>query len=297
MRRLAVIDAPSNLGLRPPADDAVPGVYKLPGALRDAGLLARLGAGDRGVVTPPRYHPTWDGVHVRNERALATYTTALADRIGATLDHAEHPLVLGGDCSVLLGAALALRRRGRFGLLFVDAHSDFRHSGNTNGMRAAAGEDLALVTGRGDGLTALDGLSPYIRDGDVTLVGVRDDDPHLDELRAHGFGVITASGVAAIGARAAVRRALDHRELDGVWLHLDADVVDPAILPAVDTPARGGLALTDVAGLLDEAAASGCLTGLDVTILDPDLDPGGAQVALLADALVAGLTNHQGVAR
>ena len=39
MRRIVVLDAPSNLGLRPPAPNPVPGVYKLAGALRDAAAL------------------------------------------------------------------------------------------------------------------------------------------------------------------------------------------------------------------------------------------------------------------
>ena len=38
---------------------------------------------------------------------------------------------------------------GRIGLVFIDGHSDFRHPGNAPYVGAAAGEDLALVTGRG----------------------------------------------------------------------------------------------------------------------------------------------------
>jgi arginase len=37
----------------------------------------------------------------------------LADAIGRVLDAGDFPLVLGGDCSILLGAMLALKRRGR----------------------------------------------------------------------------------------------------------------------------------------------------------------------------------------
>jgi arginase len=58
-RSIVVIDAPSNLGLRPPLPGVVPGVYKLAGALRDQDILARLGAREGGVVTPPRYMPDW----------------------------------------------------------------------------------------------------------------------------------------------------------------------------------------------------------------------------------------------
>ena len=56
--------------------------------------------------------------------------------------------MLGGDCSILLGNLLALRRRGRYGLLFVDGHADFYHpEANPNGE--AASMDLAFATGRG----------------------------------------------------------------------------------------------------------------------------------------------------
>ncbi len=77
-----VLDAPSNLGLRPPAPGVVPGVYNLAGALRDQELLARLGAQDGGVVTPPRYLPDWDGHTTRNAPAIAAYSQRLADRVG-----------------------------------------------------------------------------------------------------------------------------------------------------------------------------------------------------------------------
>lgn len=59
VRVIRILDAPSNLGLKPPAPDVVPGVYKAPWALREAGILAELGAVDAGVVVPPRYVATW----------------------------------------------------------------------------------------------------------------------------------------------------------------------------------------------------------------------------------------------
>lgn len=76
-RPVALIDAPSNLGLRPPADGASPGVYKLAGALRDNGLLDGLGALDGGVVVAPRYSAVWQpGDGVRNERAIERYSSS-----------------------------------------------------------------------------------------------------------------------------------------------------------------------------------------------------------------------------
>jgi arginase len=132
---IALLDAPSNLGLRPPEPDAVPGVYKLAGALRDQQLLERLGARDAGVVVPPRYGSSWDGKTVRNLEAIAAYSLKLAARVESILRRDEFPLVLGGDCGILLGNLLALRRFGRTGLVFVDAHSDFRHHAQRLGLR------------------------------------------------------------------------------------------------------------------------------------------------------------------
>ena len=66
--------------------------------------------------------------------------------------------VLYIDCSIVLGPLLALRRRGRYGLAFLDGHADFQHpSDEPNGEVASL--DLAVATGRGpDLLTNLEGL-------------------------------------------------------------------------------------------------------------------------------------------
>src|SRR5262249_1833844 len=130
-RPVALVDAPSNLGLRPPADGAPPGVYKLAGALRDNGFLGRPDPTARGVVAPRYSAISQPGDGVRNEAAIERYSSKLADRVERLLDDGFFPVVLGGDCSVLIGNQLALRRRGRFGLAFIDGHSDFRHLGNS----------------------------------------------------------------------------------------------------------------------------------------------------------------------
>src|SRR2546421_2068313 len=81
-RQVALIDAPSNLGLRPPAEGVSPGVYKLAGALRDNRLLDGLRAFDGGVVVAPRYSAvSQPGAGVRNENAIERYSSRLADPI------------------------------------------------------------------------------------------------------------------------------------------------------------------------------------------------------------------------
>ncbi|MFF5449557.1 arginase family protein [Streptomyces sp. NPDC012888] len=295
MRNLVLVDAPSNLGLRPPAPGTVPGVYKLAGALREQGLLGRLGAREGGVVVPPRYdRGGWkEGDGVFHAGPLAAYTVALADRLERHLRAGEFPVVLGGDCSIQLGASLALRRLGRYGLAAVDGSADFRHPGNedVNGpVGAAGGEELALATGRGQAdLSDLEGLGPYLRDEDVRLFGLRDGDGDLPELRGAGIFAATVGEIRERGAAAVARRALDGLlppVTDGFWVHLDADVLDPSVMPAVDGPDPGGLFPAELAGLLRVLVGSPRCVGLNVTIYDPDLDPGGRAGALLADLVV-----------
>jgi arginase len=74
------------------------------------------------------------------------------------------------------------------------------------------------------------------------------------------------------------------------WLHLDADVLDDAIMPAVDYRLPGGLSWPELEALLAAARATGRLAGLEVTIFNPRLDPTGAIAGALTDGLVAGLT-------
>ncbi|MGB2569867.1 arginase family protein [Micromonospora citrea] len=298
MRRIAVLDAPTNLGLRPPTSTSVPGCAKAPGALRDHGLLARLRARDAGCLTPPRYDPgDWrPGDGVCHAREISGYSVTLADRIGAIIDRGEFPLVLGGDCSVLLGSALAMHRLGeavggRIGLVFVDGHSDFRHPGNASYVGAAAGEDLALVTGRGQAdLAAIEGRRPYFRDIDVVVLGIRAQDEYRLDLQAAG---ITTRPVPALRAEGAARTAQwAHEQLAdcaGYWVHIDVDVLDPAVMPAVDAPDPGGIAFAELeillAGLVDTPH---CL-GVELTVFDPDYDPDGAYAAEIVNTVVAGL--------
>ena len=290
-QKIAILDAPSNLGLRPPAEGCVPGCYKLPYALRDQKILTRLDAEDAGALVPPRYEPRHDPGRVRNGLALNQYSQRLANRITTIINKQLFPLVLGGDCSILIGAMLGLRRRGKYGLLYLDGHSDFRNPGNSPGIGAAAGEDLAIVTGRGQlDLSNIDGLAPYVMDGDLAALGLREDDEYLGELTSLGIRHYTPRQIREKGFKTILSEALSTVEspkLKGFWIHLDADIVDPELMPAVDTISPGGLNFEELVTLLSGILKSPRAVGLELTIFDPDLDPGGRLAGELADALVA----------
>ncbi|MEU5832505.1 arginase family protein [Streptomyces diacarni] len=299
-RRTVVIEAPANLGLRPPAPGTVPGCGKLPGALRDQGLPRALDAVDGGVVVAPRYDlGGWEpGDGVFHAKQLAGYARRLADRLEGHVRAGDFPVVLGGDCSIVLGTALALRRIGRYGLAYLDGHDDFRHPGNSTRIGAAGGEALALVTGRGQrDLADLEGRGPLVRDADVALLGLRDpeNEPEnvFDELAEHGIAHAAVATVRERGAQAVAREALDRLEAggrDGFWVHLDADVLDPTVLPAVDSAEPGGLFPGELRALLAPLVASPRCAGFQLTVYDPDRDaaemPGARLLAeLLTEVL------------
>jgi arginase len=298
MRRIAVLDAPSNLGLRPPTGTSVPGCAKAPGALRDHALIARLGARDAGCLTPPRYDPgDWrPGDGVCHADQIAVYSMRLADRIAAILDAGEFPLVLGGDCSILLGSALAMNRLGeqvgaRIGLVFVDGHSDFRHPGNAPYVGAAAGEDLALATGRGQpDLAALEGRRPYFRDVDVVVLGVRGHDEYRLDMQAAGIPIRAVPALRVEGAARTAQWAREQlADCVGYWVHVDVDVLDPAVMPAVDAPDPGGIAYAELELLLAGLVATPECLGVELTVFDPDYDPDGTYAGEIVATVVAGL--------
>ncbi len=298
MRRIAVLDAPSNLGLRPPTATSVPGCAKAPGALRDQGLVTRLRARDAGCLTPPRFDPgDWrPGDGVCHAEAIGWYSRRLADRIGAILDGAEFPLVLGGDCSILLGSALALARmRVRdelpYGLVYIDGHSDFRHPGNASYVGAAAGEDLALATGRGQpDLTDLEGRRPFLRDEHVVLLGIRPQDEYRLDLQAAGVAFRAVPQLRGDGAGRTAQWAREQlSDCVGFWVHVDVDVLDPAVMPAVDAPDDGGIAYAELELLLAGLVGAPDCLGMQVTVFDPDYDPDGAYARELVGSLVTGL--------
>ena len=224
MRRIAILDAPSNLGLRPPTVTSVPGCAKAPGALRDHGQLSRLQARDAGCLTPPRYDPgEWrPGDGVCHAPEIAAYSRRLADRIGAIIDAGEFPVVLGGDCSVVIGSGLAMHRLGediggRIGLIFVDGHSDFRHPGNASYVGAAAvmaaaaanPDDIAAQQTAAD-IEVLSGQAPEAYARLVALVK-RTSGEERDAVRQHLLSLFNVAGPddpAVADARRALARAL-----------------------------------------------------------------------------------------
>lgn len=275
MKACSIIDAPSDLGLRRT------GVDGLPDALRAAGLLEGLpDVRYAGRLPVPDYNPLRaTPTAVLNPDGIRAFSRRLAERIAFTLDLGLFPLVLGGDCSILLGASLALRRRGRFGLFFIDGHADF-YSAESEPHGEMASMELAVVTGGEPAeLADLDGRRPLMRDQDVVVFAFRDAElaaahgsPDVRQTAMHIFDL---TEVRRLGAAAAAQRGLEAVEASGVqglWIHLDADVLNDKVMPAVDYRMPGGLWPEELTESLAAALASPLAVGMEVTIYNPTLD-------------------------
>ncbi len=270
-----ILDAPSDLGLRRT------GVQGLPGALRAAGILEGMrDARYAGCVPVPPYVTLRDeSTGILNADGIRTFMMDLAERLAFTLDLGHFPVVLGGDCSILLGSMLALRRRGRFGLFFLDGHADF-YSPESEPNGEVASMDLALVSGHGPAvLTNIEGRRPLVREDDVVLFGCRDAEEAVangsPDVRGTGMRLFDLAAIRQLGAAQAARQALSALEAsgsEGFWVHLDADVLHDDVMPAVDYRLPGGLWPEELAQTLETVLGSSLAVGIEVTIYNPAFD-------------------------
>ena len=291
MSHFAVIDAPSILGLKPN------GVERLPEALKTAGLLAELSAEYAGRVEPLPYSPRRDPeTLILNPDALRAYALQLAAAVAGVLQQGKFPLVLGGDCSNIIGIMLALRRAGRYGLFFIDGHSDFyQPEAEPNGEVASM--DLAIVSGRGPAvLTDIDGLKPLVRDDDIVAFGFRDAEESREygsqDIRETAIHALDLEEVRELGAAAAAEKGvgiLRRNDVEGFWIHVDADVLDEAVMPAVEYHLAGGLSWDELSATLRVLMATGQAVGVNVGIFNPAMDADGSIARGLVSCLVAGL--------
>jgi arginase len=294
-----LIRAPSNLGLRPLRPGHEPGTWRAPQALTDAGLVEALAP--TRVIDLPRPHYETEaqpGTQIRNGHTIRAFNGALADIVEPVVRAQEFPIVIGGDCSILLGALAAVRRVGPLSLVHIDGHSDFRHPGNDTSatLGSVGGMDLALATGRGEALLTdwPDVSTPLVSDEQTVQIGERESRdadfawPDVNDTAITRMDVFTAREIGIETVLLRTREVLDRTGWP-FWIHLDVDVLDQTVMPAVDSPGSPGIDPRALVVLLRSLIEDERCAGLSVTIFDPDLDPAGTYarflVSLLSDAI------------
>lgn len=300
-REISVISAPVSLGLRPGAKGQEPGSWRAPEVLMSAGLADQVGAHERISLARPVYEfGEQPDTRIRNGNTLRAFMLELGSRVQSQLEAGRFPLVLGGDCSVLLGCLYGARRAGGRGLVHVDGHSDFFHPGNydtKSRLGSAAGMDLALATGRGEDVLAkwpgIDG--PLVADADAIQAGERDAesaeyDQYYGDIVRTAITRLTIQQIRREGIPLTAERIvarLAERGLDRAWVHVDLDVLDKKVMNAVDSPGTPGLDFAQLTALLRVLIGSGRVIGLDVCIYDPDLDHDQGYAKPIAECIAA----------
>lgn len=290
----SVIDAPSILGLRPT------GVELLPKALRAAGLLERLNAEYGGIVAPssPYNHSRDEETKLLNADAIKEHSLKLAEAVKRQLHKNKFPIVIGGDCSILIGNLLALRRLGRYGLFFIDGHSDF-YLPEESPTGEVADMDLAIVSGYGpEILSNLDHLKPLVKEQDIVVFGYRDSSQSTqygcqDIKKTTMINAVELVDVKKLGLKNTASlgiQTLLKNELSGFWIHLDADVLDDSIMPAVDYRLPDGITFPELSNLLKLLLLSKKAVGISVTIFNPTLDKDGSITRNFVSSIVEGLS-------
>jgi arginase len=275
-RSVSIVLAPSNLGLSP-VGSSQQGTWRAPHSLLQAGLAAALETDEVVALERPTYQfEAQPGTRIRNGVSIRAFSLQLAEKVADILRRGRFPLVIGGDCSVLLGGLYGTRLADGRGLVHIDGHSDFYHPANydtSKRLGAVAGMDLALASGRGeDLLTAWPQVGkPLAADADIVQIGQRD-----GRLSATGITQWTVQRTLKDGIDATARAVLarlEARALDKVWVHVDLDVLDDSVMPAVDSPGSPGFDYAQLSALIAALRASGRVAGADFAIYDPERDP------------------------
>jgi len=183
------------------------------------------------------------------------------------------PVLLAGDCSIALTTLpAALRHRPDARVLWLDAHGDF-NTPETSPSGFLGGMALAGACGRWDAGLGQMPIAP----ARVVLAGLRDLDP--PERAALGASDAIMIGASPVETLVAVKNAIDGAP---VYVHLDLDVLDPAVFPA-QFPVPDGLAPAKLFDVLEAVASASEIVGLEVTAFEaPDDDAERHAAAALA---------------
>ncbi|MEN7547606.1 arginase family protein [Rapidithrix thailandica] len=275
-----LFEFPSNLGLKKTRPELEPGVKKLPSWFRKHHFHERIQPEQIFTLNPPEYSMDLDEkTGVRNVEKIINYAEKQAALLSPYLRQGSFQLILGGDCSIMIGNAIALRQQGNYGLFYLDGHTDFMLPDRSQ-TGGAAGMDLAFVTGYGpEKLSNILHLKPYIQEQNVWCVGNREYDPgYVQPILESGITYLDLKTLRATGMQRCTTQFLqmvEAQKLDGFFIHLDVDVLDDAIMPAVDSREKDGLSYPEFNSLLYNLLSSPKAIGMEITILDPHLDKDG----------------------
>jgi len=281
-RRVSVLGVPTSAGSHNPGQDKAPAAWRaagLIGALEAAGLDVE----DRGDLPATPYRPVEPDGGLRDAYRVADVARRVATEVTSIHAAGRLPLVLGGDCTITLGALAGF---GEGGLVYFDGDADLATPERSASAVADTMGMTHMLGGGSPRLARLGARYPLLRPGQVVLFGF--DPAELDtgewtELVSRHLYAAPAPAVRADPAGEAQRaRAYLDRRCDSYLVHFDVDVLHTGLFPLGNFPHFAGLTLDQAVVSLNEFAGGEKFGGLVVTEVNPDHDPSGQLLRTLA---------------
>lgn len=213
--------------------------------------------------------------------------------VSTSIQAGNFPLVIGGDHSLSIGSVRGAARNRKIGVIWLDAHADFNTaettpSGNIHGM------SLAILCGLGDkSLVQLwDEPVPVIDPQKIAIIGARDlDEGEKVNLQNAGAMVMGMEQIDRYGMVTCLEKAIERisRDVDGIYLSLDLDSLDPEHAPGVGTPVPAGLTQREAHLACEMIGETGKLIGMDIVEVNPILDVQNRTALLAVDFALSSL--------
>jgi agmatinase len=171
------------------------------------------------------------------------------------------PVVIGGDHGVPIPVFRALDGHGPITLVQIDAHIDWRDE--INGVH----EGYSSPIRRASELSHIDRIFQIGMRGQGSARA-----KEVEDALAYGAEIITAYEVHEKGMDSILDRIPANERY---YLTIDADGLDPTVMPAVGAPAAGGLLFHHVRTLIHGLVKKGQLLGMDIVEITPKRDING----------------------
>ncbi|MEY8760741.1 arginase family protein [Chryseobacterium tongliaoense] len=296
-RDINIFEFPLNLGLTKKEHEIEPGVKKLPDWLRKFDFHKRIDPKNIFRLDSPEYSMDFDEeTGVKNSDKIIEYAKKQAELILRHYDKNTFNIILGGDCSILIGNAIALKQLGNFGLFYLDGHTDFIPP-RLSPSGGVAGMDLAIVSGMGhEKLTNIYDLKPYFAEENIFCVGnaETDDEEYVEQILNSEIHYFDIENLRKNGFRKTSEYFLQlviNKNLDGFFIHFDVDVLKDEIMPAVDSRMEDGIDYDHLKEILQPLMNDDRCFGIEITILDPDYDESGYYTKIFVENLIQLINN------
>jgi agmatinase len=207
-----------------------------------------------------------------SEADAAANRAAIREAVASVLGRGAVPIVIGGDDSVPIPVFEALRDRGPFTIVQIDAHIDWREE--------VAGERFGLSSTMRRA-SEMAHVERIVQVGQRGIGSARPGD--LADAKAWGAIFVPAAALHEHGI-APVLEAVPAGSQ--VLVTLDCDGLDPTIMPGVIAPAPGGLTYWQAIGILRGVAAKARIAGFDLVEFVPERDVAGLGALTAARIIV-----------